>query len=211
MTSTCAESPRILIADDQPDLLDALKTAAQGSGHRDRRRDLAGRGARGARDAPVRSRADGSQLHGRHDVGARRHRSAVARAGARPAAAGRRDDRLGQRGSRRRSHAPRRARLRAEAVGQRAAACDPAQRDRGRPRATPARRRRAARAGRGAEDPAAAAAAAGAADRRLGARGRRGSRPPASAATASTRSASATRASRCRSPTWSARASPRRC
>ena len=78
---------------------------------------VAGRG-RGAR---LRRRADRPQLRARHHVGPRGPRPAVAAAGARPHAAGRRDDGVGQRRRRRRGDAPRRARLRPEAVGERAA------------------------------------------------------------------------------------------
>ena len=148
MTASCEMTPRILIADDQPDLLDALKLLLKGQGIEVDAVTSPEAALRGGRSASIRPRPDGPELHGRHDVGPRGHRSARARAGARSAAAGRRDDRLGQRRSRGRGHAPRRARLRAEAVGQRAPA-----------RHAAARRSR--RAARGAGDDAGGAARAG--------------------------------------------------
>ena len=110
----------MLIADDQRDVLRGAAAAAQGRGVPARDRLLAGRGARGGRSARVRRRADRSQLRARHDLRRRGARICSSRIqGDRPDAAGRRDDRLGQRRSRGRGDAPRRARFRAEAVGQR--------------------------------------------------------------------------------------------
>ena len=98
-----------------------------------RDRLLARRRARGGRGARVRRRADRPELRARHDVGRRRPQPALAHPGHRSDAAGRGDDGVGQRRGRRRGDAPRRARLRPEAVGQRAAARDRPHPDRAEP------------------------------------------------------------------------------
>ncbi len=49
MNSICAVQPRILVADDQPDLIDALRLLLKREGIHDRRRRLAGSGALGSR------------------------------------------------------------------------------------------------------------------------------------------------------------------
>jgi len=147
-----------------------LEAPAQGAGHRDRYGDVAGSSRGRPRVSPVRSGADGSELHGRHDVGPRGHRSPRARAGARSPASCRRDDGLGQRRSRSGSDAPRRPGLRTEAVGQHAAPHDAQAGDRCRARAAPAGRGGGDAALGGTQDPAPAAAAGDSADRRMGAR-----------------------------------------
>ena len=98
-----------------------------------RDRVVAGRRARGRRGARVRRRADRSQLRARHDLRRGGPQSALAHPGDRPDASGRGDDGLGQRRGRGRSDAPRRARFRPEAVGQRAAAGDHSHADRAEP------------------------------------------------------------------------------
>ena len=98
--------------------------AAQGRGLPARDRVVSRRRAGRGRGARVRRRADRSQLRARHDVGRGGAQPAVAQPGDRSHAAGRGDDGVGQRGRRGRGHAPRRARLHPEAVGQRAAARD---------------------------------------------------------------------------------------
>ena len=82
MPVACDMTPRILIADDQPDLLDALKLLLKGEGIEYDAVTSPDAAVAALDVARVRSRADGSELHRRHDVGARRDRSAVARAGA---------------------------------------------------------------------------------------------------------------------------------
>ena len=205
--------PAILIADDQPDLLDALRLLLKPEGIAVDAVHSPEAALAAVQTTPVRSRADGSELHRRHDVGPRRDRPPGARAGARRHAAGRRDDRLGLGRPRGRGHAPRRARLRPEALGQRSArrdCCAP----RSRQAASGARsaQREAARARRSAAHPAHAAAGDAAADRTA-------SSSPASWQPASGVGGDCFDAirfspqprSRCRSPTWSARAFPRRC
>ena len=91
--------------------------------------------------------------------------------GPRPRAADRRHDRLGIGRHRGRGDAPRRAQLRPEALGQRSARRDPADRGRGRARAAAAGRDRTPRARRGAAHSAQAAARQHAAARRLGSGG----------------------------------------
>ena len=115
-------APRILVADDQPDVLEALRlllkgegyqieTAASPAGHSRRSRTRTSTSSlmdlNYARDTT--SGQEGLDLL--HDI-----------RNARSDAAGRGDDRLGQRRPRGRGDAARRARLRPEAVGQRAAA-----------------------------------------------------------------------------------------
>ena len=114
--------PRVLIADDQPDVARSAPPAAEGRRLPARDRLVAGRRARGGRGARVRRRAHRPQLRARHDLRRRRPQPPVAHPGHRSDAAGRRDDGVGQRRGRRRGDAARRARLRPEAVGQRAAA-----------------------------------------------------------------------------------------
>ena len=212
MTASCDTSPRILIADDQPDLLDALKLLLKGQGIEIR----CGRRRRTPRVRALESRPfdlvlmdlnyTGDTTSGREGIDllarVQQHDRLL------PVVV---DDRLGQRRSGGRGHAPRRARLRAEAVGQRAPARDAARRKSRRAARAARRRRRAARARRSAAHPDAPAARSRSRKSTAGSSRSRGSRPPASAATASTRSASATRASRSRSPTSSARAFRRRC
>ena len=113
--------PRVLIADDQPDVLEALRLLLKAEGYQLETALLARRRAGGGRGARVRRRADRPQLRARHHLRPGRPRPAHPHPGARPHAARRRDDGLGQRRSRRRSHAPRRARFHPEALGQRAA------------------------------------------------------------------------------------------
>ncbi len=119
-----AAVPRVLIADDQADVLEALRLLLKGEGYRI---ESAGSPAAilEAIDARrVRRRVDGPQLRTRHDVRPGGARPAVADPPSRQHAAGRRHDRVGQRRGGGGSDAARRARLRAEAVGERAPADD---------------------------------------------------------------------------------------
>ena len=101
--------------------------AAQERGLRPALRGLAGGAVVGGRRREeFDARPDGPQLRARHDVGPRGPRPARPAEGARPHAAGGGDDGLGQRRPGGRGHAPRRARLRVEAVGERAARLHPA-------------------------------------------------------------------------------------
>ena len=114
---------RILIADDQPDVARSAAPAAEGRGLPDRDRRLARRRPRRHREQRFRRRPDGPQLHPRHHLRPGGPRSALAASRAIDSIAPRRrHDRLGQRRSRGRGHAPRRARLHPEALGQRAPA-----------------------------------------------------------------------------------------
>ena len=96
--------------------------AAEGRRLSDRRRHFARGRNCGARSARFRCRDHGSELHARHHVGPGRAGSAYAHSRHRFGAAGDRDDRLGHGGSGGGSHARRRARFRAEALGERSAA-----------------------------------------------------------------------------------------
>ena len=87
-----------------------------------RRRARRGALLRAAGGSGVRRLADRPQLHARHHDRPRRARPARQAPGARRDAAGDRDDGVGHRGGRGGGDAARRARLRREAVGQRAAA-----------------------------------------------------------------------------------------
>ena len=69
MAVSCDMTPRILIADDQPDLLDALKLLLKGQGIEYDAVTSPEAALTALQTRAVRSRADGSQLHGRHDVG----------------------------------------------------------------------------------------------------------------------------------------------
>ena len=147
--------PRVLIADDQRDVLEALRLLLKGEGFESETAVLARRRARGPGGARLRRRAHRPELHARHDLGRTRGSTCSRRIQrARPEPARRRDDGLGQRRPRRRGHAPRRARLRPEALGQRAAPDDAPHPDRARPRAprgaAASRRRTAFCARRGA-------------------------------------------------------------
>ena len=128
----------ILIADDQRDVLEALRLLLKGEGYLIDTRRLAGRGRCAALEpARLRRRPHRPQLRARHDLGRGRARPAAAHPRRRRVAAGGRDDGVGLGRPRGRGDAARRARLRREAVGQRAAARDRAHADRARPRAAP--------------------------------------------------------------------------
>ena len=101
---------RVLVADDQPDVLEALRWLLTGEGYEPQFVSSTDAVLDRLRAEPVRSAADGSELYPRHDVGARRARADPARARPRPGDADRRHDRLGQHRHRRRGDAPRRAR-----------------------------------------------------------------------------------------------------
>ena len=164
--------------------------AAEAGGHCRRRRELARRRAGGAPCRAVRSAADGSQLHRRHDVGPRRASTCSPAPGARRLAAGGRHDRLGLGRSRGRGDAARRARLRAEAVGQRARCVATLRSEIEAGRANAVERRST----NGASSTRRAASSASCCPRpcrrsTAASSPSRGSRRPASAATASTRSA----------------------
>ena len=117
MRLTDAYVPRILIADDQPDVLEALRFLIKGEGYQAE----AVNSPAGILDA-VESRdfdAVVMDLNYTRDTtsGPGGPGPAQPADGPRQHAAGDRDDRLGQRGSGRRSHAPRRPRLHPEALG----------------------------------------------------------------------------------------------
>ena len=127
--------PRILIADDQPDVLEALRFLIKGEGYQaeavnspagileaveSRDFDAVVMDLNYTRDTT--SGQEGLDLLNR-----------LQGSGHHPAR--HRDDRLGQRGSGRRSHAPRRPRFHPEALGQRAPVRHPGYPDRARPRA----------------------------------------------------------------------------
>ncbi len=110
---------RILIADDQQDIIDALRLLLTRRGLRGHSRTVAGRGARTARGRRLRSRPPRSQLHTRHHVGAGRLRPDGTDPRAGSDAAGPRHDGVEQRRGSGRGDAPRRPRLHREAVGRR--------------------------------------------------------------------------------------------
>ena len=112
---------RVLIADDQVNILDALKLLLGGEGYEVATAASPAELDRRARAVGLRRRADRSQLHARHDVRTGRVRAARADEGDRSDAARARDDRLEQRLGRGRGDAARRARLHREAVGRRQA------------------------------------------------------------------------------------------
>ena len=140
-----SRSPRVLLADDQRDILEALQLLLEERGFPGAVRHVAGGRAGGDRRSRLRCRADRSQLRARHDVRAGRARPAGAAARPGSDASGHRAHRVGERRCRGRGDAPRRARFRAEAVGQRAAARHRPDAGRAEPRTAaraPARRRR---------------------------------------------------------------------
>ncbi len=126
-------APRVLIADDQADVLEALRLLLKAEGFQlETASSPAGvLAAVEAREFDV-ALID-LELHAGHDVGRRRPQPALANAGTRPDAAGGRHDRMGQCRDRRRSDAPGRARFHPEALGQRAAAVDHPDADRAEP------------------------------------------------------------------------------
>ena len=110
MPSVRQTAARVLVADDQPDVLEALRWLLTGEGYEPEFVSSTDGGHGAAARAAVRSAADGSELYPRHDVGPRGARAHSARPRPRPGAADRRHDRLGQRRHGGRSDAPRRAR-----------------------------------------------------------------------------------------------------
>ena len=113
--------PRVLIADDQPDVLEALRLLLKGEGYR-----IESAGS----PAAILAALDGDEFdavlmdlnYARDTTSGQEGLDLLAQLQrARLDPAGRRDDGVGQRRRRGRGDAPRRARLRAEAVGQRAA------------------------------------------------------------------------------------------
>ena len=119
-----ARPARVLVADDQPDVLEALRLLLKAEGFElETARSPAGGRWRALEAREFDVRADGPQLRARHHLGPGGPRPADARSQAL-------DPTLpvvvmtawGSVDARGRGHAPRRARLRAEAVGQRAAA-----------------------------------------------------------------------------------------
>ena len=140
-----AGPPQVLIADDQPAVLDALRLLLKEEGYRvvtaARPVEILKAVETNALDAVV------MDLNYARDTtsGKRRARRPRARARARRDAADHRHDRVRQRARRRRSHASWRGRLRREAVGRRASRGDPPHADRAVPgasRRTSASRRR---------------------------------------------------------------------
>ena len=144
--------PRILIADDQPDVLRACALASERARLRDGNGSVTSGVTRG-RDSPrVRSSVDGPELRPRYDFGARGTRSARAIEDDRRRAADCGDDRLGDSGHRRRGHAARRHRFCREALDEHEAAGNSGKADCAGTRTArvvhAARRRRARRTGR---------------------------------------------------------------
>src|ERR1017187_7657719 len=113
MKSSETRTPCILVADDQPDVLEALRFLIKGEGY------LAVLvNSPAAAIGPVASRgSDGPQLHARYHQRPGRARSPQPHTVARYHAAGDRDDGVGQRGTGRGGDAPRGARFHPEAVG----------------------------------------------------------------------------------------------
>ena len=112
--------PRVLIADDQPDVLEALRLLLKGEGYR-----IESAGS----PAAILEAIDGDEFdavlmdlnYARDTTSGQEGLDLMSQLRApRFDAADRRDDRLGQRRGRGRSDAPRRPRFRAEAVGERA-------------------------------------------------------------------------------------------
>ena len=167
MSSPTDPNPgRVLVADDQPDVLEALRWLLTGEGYQPQFVGSTEAVMERLRERAVRPAADGPELLARHHLGARRARADLPGARPRSGAADRGDDRLGEHRHRGRSHAPRRPELRAEAVGGRHAARDPAAGDRRGARRAPPRSSPAARARGCAADSARTAADRGAARRR---------------------------------------------
>ena len=128
-------APRVLIADDQRDVLEALRLLLKGEGFEFETASSPGGvlAALEARDFDV---ALIDLNYARDTTSGQEGLDLLARIQALDRdAAGDRDDGVGQRRPRRRGDAARRARLRPEAVGQRAAADDAAHADRAGPRA----------------------------------------------------------------------------
>ena len=131
-TPPSSGSPHVLVADDQPDVLEALRLLLKGEGYVI---DTAESPAARARAVQARTSTPCSrpQLRARHDHRAEGLELVSRAAGARPHAARRRDDRVGQHRERGGGDAARGARLHREAVGQRAAARHAADPGRARP------------------------------------------------------------------------------
>ena len=130
--------PRVLIADDQPDVLEALRLLLKGEGYQ-----IESAGS----PAAILEAIDGDEFdavlmdlnYARDTTSGQEGLDLLSQLrSTRSDAADRRDDRLGQRRRGGRSDAPRRARLRPEAVGERAAAHDRAHAGRAGARAPPA-------------------------------------------------------------------------
>ena len=75
MTNPHSNRTRILVADDQPDVREALRLLLKGEGFDTETRRVSCRRARGARSARVRRGADGPELRARHHVRPGRARS----------------------------------------------------------------------------------------------------------------------------------------
>ena len=162
MKSSDSRTPSILIADDQTGCAGGSALPGEGRGLCGGDRQLARRRHRRGRIARLRRRPDGSQLHPRHHQRAGGSGAAPPHPDPRHHAARDRDDRLGIGGAGRGSHAPRRARLHPEALGQRAPLRHSQDPDRAGPRA-------AQRPASGSREPRAARRALPAVDRRLAA------------------------------------------
>ncbi len=117
---------RVLAADDQPHILEAIELLLRPAGFEvdTAKSPAAVREVAGQR--VLRRRAHRPELHARYHLGPGRSRPALRNRGHRQQPASDRHDRVGQRRTGRRSHAPRRARFHPEALGERAPARDPA-------------------------------------------------------------------------------------
>ena len=115
---------KILVSDDQVDVLEAIRLLLKGAGHQTETADSPRAALAAAGTGLVRPGADGHELLARHDLGRRRAGAARQAADARRPCSGDRDDRVVERRSGRRSDAARRGRFHSEALGQRAPARD---------------------------------------------------------------------------------------
>ena len=118
-TTVAVRVPRILVADDQPDILEALQLLFKAEGYEVETALSPAGVLLAVQRRRFRRRADRSQLRARHDIGRRRTRPARTDPDRRSDAARFRHDRMGQRRWRGRSDAARRLRLCREALGQR--------------------------------------------------------------------------------------------
>ena len=119
MRSTDAvASRRVLIADDQPDVVAALRLLLRGAGLETDAACLSAGSPRPIERADYDLLLMDLELRARHHVGTRRARAAERSPRARSSAADHRHDRLGEHRDGRRRDAPRRAHLRAQAMGE---------------------------------------------------------------------------------------------
>ena len=110
---------RILAADDQPHILEAIELLLRPEGFQVDTAKSPAAVREALRQRFLRCRADRPELHPRHNFRAGRTGPALRDRRLRQQHPGHRDDRVGQRWTGGRGHAPRRARLHPEAVGER--------------------------------------------------------------------------------------------